>query len=137
MILKVPSNPNHSVILCFYDSIIYTDTSLWLLLLYLVSELEILSFVPFVRSFLAQQDQGKCILAEMRIAEEKPLKKTDTEKQVPDVQTKPDDASFLWGNCSRTVNPYENMVHNTNKVNRDMESAPEMLGMCYFYINIV
>lgn len=31
----------------------------------------------------------------MRIAEEKPLKKTDTEKQVPDVQTKPDDASFL------------------------------------------
>lgn len=107
------------------------------LLLYLVSEL---SFVPFEKSFLADQDQGKCILAETRMAEEMPLRKTDkktTEKQVPDVQTKPDDASFLWKKCSRTVNPYENMAHNTNKVSSDMESAKELLGMSNFYYNII
>lgn len=78
---------------------------------------------------------------EMRIAEEKCLTKTpmkkNKEKQMPDVQTKPPGASSLWGNCSRTVNPYENMAHNTTKVSRDMGSAEEMLGMRYLCVNTV
>lgn len=47
------------------------------------------------------------------------------------------DASSLWGNGSRTVNPYENMAHNTTKVSKDMGSAKEMLGMRYLCANIV
>lgn len=76
----------------------------------------------------------------MRVAEEKPLRKTDekiTEKLVPDVQIKRDCDSFLWENCPRTVNPYEDMAYNTQKVSRDMESAKDLLGMCYFYYNVV
>lgn len=69
------------------------------LLLYSVSELEILSFVPFVRPFFAQQEQCKCTLVEMTTAEEKSLRKTlmkkNKKKQMPDVQTKPADASSL------------------------------------------
>lgn len=66
------------------------------LLLCLVSELEILSLVPSLRSFLVQQEQCKYNLVEMRMVEQKAQRKTDGEKkrkQTPDVQTKPADAS--------------------------------------------
>lgn len=106
------------------------------LLLYLVSELEILSLVPFTRLFSAQPEQCKSTVVEMRIADKKSLRKNPVEKkmekQMPDVQTKSADASSLWGNCSRTVNPYENMAHNTTKVSRTIGSAEEKLPMKYF-----
>lgn len=102
------------------------------LLLYSVSELEILSLVPFTRLFSAQPEQCKSTVVEKRTADKKSLrknlvKKKKKEKQMPDVQTKPADASSLWGNCSRTVNPYENMAHNTTKVSRNIGSAEEKL----------
>lgn len=66
-----------------------------------------------------------------KVSEENSNEKKKKEKQMTDVQTKPADASSLRGNCSRTVNPYENMAYNTTKVRRDMGSAEEMLGMRY------
>lgn len=69
MIFKALSNTNHSIILSYASIILWLILTLLYdyLLLYLVSELEILSFVCFVRSFLAQQDQGKCILAKREL----------------------------------------------------------------------
>lgn len=72
-----------------------------------------------------------------KVSEENSNGKKNKEKQMTDVQTKPADVSSLRGNCSRTVNPYENMTYNTTKVRRDMGSAEEMLGMRYFCANTV